>query len=66
MEPTQMVTITAKEYDALKARADQLAFLEALGVDNWSGYATLPDREDFDSEEEYNAAVDAAFEGDNW
>lgn len=36
MEET--VTISAKEYEALKARDDELSLLEAAGVDNWEWY----------------------------
>lgn len=35
---TEYVTITAKEYEALKARDYELSLLEAAGVDNWEWY----------------------------
>ncbi len=37
MEDT--VTITKKEYDRLVSRDEDLGWLEAAGVDNWSGYS---------------------------
>jgi hypothetical protein len=35
---TDYVTITAKEYEELKARDDELTLLENAGVDNWEWY----------------------------
>jgi hypothetical protein len=46
----------------LKRSDEQLSFLEALGVDNWSGYRTLPEREDYDTDEEYESAVEQAYD----
>jgi hypothetical protein len=37
-----------------------LSLLESRGVDNWPGYCSLPDRNDYDSEEEWLAAIEAA------
>ncbi len=34
----EMVTITKKEYDSLRAESVHLSALESLGVDNWGGY----------------------------
>jgi hypothetical protein len=36
--------------------------LQARGVDNWSGYGYPPDREDFDTDEEYEQALEDARE----
>lgn len=46
-----MVLITRTEYDRLLAADMHLGLLEALGVDNWQGYCTVPPREDYESEE---------------
>ena len=54
----QTITIRLSEYNELKHNSDQLALLEANGVDNWQGYCTLPDRYDYDSDEEYRAAIE--------
>ena len=35
---TETVTISKKEYDQLIKDAKLLAFLEATGVENWSGW----------------------------
>ena len=46
-----MVTITKQEYDRLKANENFLLALEAMGVDNWEGYAAacrIADGEDVD------------------
>jgi hypothetical protein len=33
-----VVQVTLKEYERLKERDEELAALEAFGVDNWEGY----------------------------
>lgn len=38
MSIIEMVTITKAEYDALVEREKWLCYLEAAGVDNWSGW----------------------------
>ena len=43
------ITIPEAEYKRLKADSDQLAHLEANGVDNWEGYSRCGgDEEDED------------------
>ena len=64
--PMATVTITRKEYDYLVKRDELLDWLEGLGVDNWSGYSTPPDREDYDTDEEYEAAYERAQYGGGW
>lgn len=54
------VTISKAEYARLLSDSELLAFLQALGVDNWSGYRTPPDREDYETDEEYESAYEAA------
>lgn len=57
----QEVEVVLKSYvEHLEERNAQLELLECRGVDNWSGYATLPDREDYDTEEEWDKAVERA------
>lgn len=36
--PKETVTLSKREYDDLCQRSEELAALEALGVDNWDGY----------------------------
>lgn len=38
MSKDKMVTITEKEYRALRRDSHELSALEEFGVDNWSGY----------------------------
>lgn len=45
----------------LEERSTHLELLECRGVDNWDGYGTLPDRDDYETEEEYEEAVGKAF-----
>ena len=59
---TEMVTITKKEYEDLKWKGIRLDLLVALGVDNWQGYGYPPDPEDYDTEEEWQAAYDKCLE----
>lgn len=54
----ETITITVKEYERLQKRDDTLSFLEALGVDNWQGYRLPPDREDYDTDAEYEVAYE--------
>jgi hypothetical protein len=54
------VIISKSEYDRLVRDSQTLEFLQALGVDNWSGYRTPPDREDYETDEEYESAYEAA------
>lgn len=35
----EQVTISRAEYDRLKRDSEWLGYLEAAGVDNWSGYS---------------------------
>lgn len=56
----ETVTITVEEYNSLVAKAELLDFLQSRGVDNWQGYGYPPDREDYDTDEEYEAAYDCA------
>lgn len=56
----ETVVITVKEYNRLLEKAEHLDFLESRGVDNWQGYGTPPDREDYDTDEEYEAAYESA------
>lgn len=56
------VTISEKEYERLKWDSLCLSFLEARGVDNWSGYGTPPDPEDYETEEEWEAAYEKALD----
>lgn len=61
----EMVTITKNEYEGLKWDSIVLEFLSAKGVDNWEGYQTPPLPEDYDTEEEWLQAWDAALYGDD-
>jgi hypothetical protein len=45
------VIIPKTEYDELVERSDWLAYLEAAGVDNWSGYSNAMDMKESDSHE---------------
>ena len=56
----EKVTITLKEYQRLLARDEHLSFLECRGVDNWQGFGCPPDRDDYDSDEEYEVAFEEA------
>jgi len=56
------VTISKTEYKTLLEESAHLAFLHARGVDNWHGYAYPPERDDYDSDEEYQEAFDKASE----
>lgn len=47
----------------LEERELHLQLLESRGVDNWDGYGSLPSREDYDTEEEYEEAVKDEFGG---
>ena len=38
INPTEPVLISKAEYESLKEDSEMLACLEAVGVDNWSGY----------------------------
>ena len=40
----------------LEKRAALLDWLRARGVDNWEGYCTPPDREEYETDEEYEKA----------
>ena len=57
----EMVTITRKEYEALKYHSLHLNLLEARGVDNWDGFGYPPERKNYKTEEAYMAAVTEAF-----
>ena len=61
---TEMVTITRKEYDALKLYSLHLNLLEVRGVDNWDGFVYPPERKNYKTEEEYDAAVSEAFDSE--
>ena len=57
----EMVTITVKEYRRLLQSDYHLGFLEALGVDNWQGWAVgLMD--DYQTIEEYDKAYQEALD----
>jgi hypothetical protein len=60
----EMVTITKKEYERLLSVDLHMDLLKARGVDNWDGYGYPPDREDFDTDEEYQQALEDSF--DSW
>ena len=53
MPEKETITITKAEYEQLLESEAQLDFLAALGVDNWSEYATLPVRSDYDTDKAY-------------
>lgn len=59
----ETVTITKKEYDRLVKADLHLGLLQSLGVDNWTGYCSLPDRRDYDTEQEWRDAINKAAEG---
>lgn len=58
--PEEMITIPKGKYDWLNRRAAILDFLEARGVDNWPAFAYPPDREDYETDEEYWKAYSEA------
>ena len=62
-EFVENVTISKREYEALKRVDAHMNILDARGVDNWYGYCSAPDREDYDSIEEYEAAIEEAMYG---
>jgi hypothetical protein len=53
-------TITIEEYNRLVNAKLHLDLLIARGVDNWQGYCSLPDREDYETEAEWLKAIDNA------
>lgn len=56
----ETITITLREYKILLRDSANFNFLQSRGVDNWQGYATAPDREDYDTDEEYSKAYEKA------
>ena len=54
------VTISEKEYESLKWASLCLNLLRARGVDNWDGYCTPPDKDDYDTIEEWEVAYEEA------
>lgn len=46
-----MITITDAEYARLLDDSNQLAHLEAMGVDNWDGYSYHKDEEEDEDDE---------------
>ena len=58
----EMVTIPKKEYVRLLFVDLHMDLLQARGVDNWNGYGYPPDREDFDTDEEYQQALEDSFD----
>ena len=60
----ETITITKKEYDRLVKAELHLNLLQGLGVDNWDGYRSLPDREDYETEQEWLDAI--SYVGDRW
>lgn len=60
----EMVTISKKEYERLQKDSELLNFLFNRGVDCWSGFTIPPNREDYETEEEYKKAYNNAC--DNW
>ena len=56
----ETITIQLAEYNELKRSQAVLEWLEARGVDNWSGYCTPPDPDDYGSYEEYEEAYEEA------
>ena len=60
----EMILVSRKEYEQLKWRDGWLDLLEARGVDNWQGYCYPPDRDEYNTEEEYEAAYQRALYGD--
>jgi len=58
-----MVALTKSEYEKLLHTQLHMDILEARGVDNWHGFCGVPRREDYDTEEEYDKAIDRACEG---
>ena len=56
----ELVTIAKKEYERLQKDSEMLNFLFNRGVDNWSGFAIPPNREDYETEEEYEEAYENA------
>lgn len=60
MTQEEMVLITKVEYERLKRDSEVLNWLQCNGVDNWSNYSLPPDREDYDTDGEYQAAYDKA------
>ena len=58
----QDITITVKEYRRLLQSDYHLSFLEALGVDNWQGWAYPPDLDDYETIQEYDKAYQEALD----
>ena len=48
------VTISSTEYEFLKYRSEVLDYLEAFGVDNWSGYGEAMKQKMIDTEQSEN------------
>lgn len=59
-ETLEMVTISKKEYENLLRAKEFLQFLQYRGVDNWHGYAYPPDKDDYETLEEWQAAYNEA------
>ena len=58
----EMAWITEKRHQELLRCEEQLDFLEARGVDNWTGYAVCPERSDYESEDEFLEVIESALE----
>jgi guanylate kinase len=50
------ILVNRATYERMKKKAELLEWLQAKGVDNWSGYSRPPDREDYDTDKEYEEA----------
>jgi hypothetical protein len=62
----ETVTITRKEYELLQFHSLHLNLLEVRGVDNWDGFGYPPERGDYETDEQYEVAVEEAFEADDF
>lgn len=56
------VLLTEAQYNSLVESEQHLALLECRGVDNWSGYCSLPSRQDYDTEGDWYDAIYKASE----
>jgi len=61
----ESVTLTLERYYELLQAEAHLSALQALGVDNWQGYTSIPRIEDFKSLEDWKAAIEAG-ENSGW
>ena len=57
---SEFLLVNKATYARLLRKTAILEWLESKGVDNWEGYSTPPEREDYDTDEEYEVAFQKA------